>query len=376
MPVTDRPRHARLPTIVTVLLAAMAASLEAQAVTGRLTSSDTRAPVAGALVLLLDSTGTEQVRTLTYESGTYTLSTVVPGRYRLGVLRIGYPRWESAEISLERGQRLSLPIELPSVRVELLPELMVTARQKCVSGDGSNAVAATLWEEIRKGIQVTEAALTGGQLRFTTVTIRQRLDPSLAVTASDTTALGGTSSWPIRSVPAESLAARGFVQSNDPRQPPIYYGPDAQVLFSPSFLALHCLRFVPSPAERPERVGIGFEPVAGRRHPDIEGVLWLDRTTLALVDFEFTYTGLPRWVPKGKAGGKIEFSRLASGISFLRRWQLRAPVARSGLHSRRAKLAGYEVFAGETVEVHRRDGTLLLGSTESPDTAGARNLKP
>jgi hypothetical protein len=135
---------------------------------------------------------------------------------------------------------------------------------------------------------------------------------------------GAVAQHPFASPPAAELSAKGWVQ-NTP-QGTFYYGPDPSVLVSDEFLTDHCLRLAEGgDAAGDSLVGVAFEPVGGRRLPDIRGVLWLDRATAELRRVEYTYTGLPTPVSHPRLGGSVEYARLASGPWIVRRWSIRMP---------------------------------------------------
>ena len=174
--------------------------------------------------------------------------------------------------------------------------------------------------------------------------------------------------WPIESADPDSLRAWGFV-----RQPPAvergttvedelgptYYAPDARVLFSEWFLASHCFRV-------DEDAGLLDLRFAPERHGDqaaIEGRLLIDRGTMELRRLEFEYVGLPRWVPKGKAGGFVELRRLREGAWVPRAWRLRAPQAVRSAGSSRLRLRGWLETGGRVTAVRTADGQLDSVST-------------
>jgi hypothetical protein len=107
----------------------------------------------------------------------------------------------------------------------------------------------------------------------------------------------------------------------------VWFGPDATTLIAEPFLATHCYR-----TRRNERdadlLGLSFDPVPGRRLPDIAGTLWLRRGTLALERLEYHYVNLPRQYREVKngTGGTMQFVRIPGGVWIVARWDLRAPV--------------------------------------------------
>ncbi len=308
-------------------------------------------------MILLDSAGVERARTLSTPSGAYALTALgSPGRYRLRVLRIGYPRWDSPPLELG-SEPVRYRARLPERRV-LLPEITVVAEGGCRLDAEDGLAAAALWEEIRKALEATEWTIRRRLYQFRTVTYERRLEPDLFVTDQRADTSTGFRDWPIASLPAESLAAAGFVSpGRDFWSGPTYYGPDASLLVSAPFVDGHCFRARPAPpGAEPGLVGLAFDPAPGGTRPDIRGVLWVDRESAELRRLEFRYTDLPRWVRPDHAGGRLDFARLPSGAWIVRRWHLRAPIAEHVRASGETRLHGYKESGGEVTDVYTRDG--------------------
>src|SRR5690606_981255 len=85
----------------------------------------------------------------------------------------------------------------------------------------------------------------------------------------------------------DTLADHGFVRDMDGTV--IFYAPDAEVLLSDAFLNTHCFGLRETTAQGEDRVGLTFEPVPGRRVPDVRGVLWLDTEGARLRSIEYQY---------------------------------------------------------------------------------------
>jgi hypothetical protein len=232
----------------------------AQSIKVRTVEIETGRAIAGAIVVLLDSTGRRVVQGLTDDLGRITLTAPVTAMYRVKADRIGHPGITTDPFN--SASTATLTLEMPGDRFEL-PEIAVSGSSVC--GRSENAETAQLWEEIRKALsasQITSASQSvelsvrrfvrsrslGGQLRkdSTTRTFTTRISPF--VTAD----------------PA-SLVRAGYIQGsgNDIR----FLGPDAHVLLSDDFLDTHCFRMVRAEKDMPGAVGLGFEPVKGRQVP-------------------------------------------------------------------------------------------------------------
>jgi hypothetical protein len=304
-----------LPLCFTIFLTASAA---AQSIRVRTVEVETGRAIPGAIVVLLDSTGRRVVQGLTDDLGRISLTAPAPGMYRVKADRIGHPGVTSDPFN--SASTTTLTLEMPGERFEL-PEIAVSGSSVC--GRSENAETAQLWEEIRKALsasQITSASQSvelsvrrfvrtrslGGQLRkdSTTRTFTTRLSPF------------------VTGDPA-SLLRSGYIQGsgNDIR----FLGPDAHVLLSDDFLETHCFRIVRAEKDMPGAVGLGFEPVKGRRVPEIKGTLWVDRGSAELRVLDFEYVNVPSAVRAPGLGGRSEFARLPTGDWIIKDWYIRVP---------------------------------------------------
>jgi hypothetical protein len=358
-----------------LLLAAF--PLGAQVVRGTLTEELSGRPVHGGLAQLIGPRGVA-ASAVTDERGRFLLPEVAPGSYRLRALRIGYRPWTSDSFTLGPGEERTFTLVIPSVPV-LLDELVAQGTSPCRARPESDRRVTLLWDEARTSLGLLGGGRAG--LEYFGVLTRRRLDPAGKVNFLDTYPSLSEGAWPVTSVAAESLAAAGFVQVRDTVQGPVYYGPDVAAFFSDAFVATHCFRLVAPPRRERHLVGVGFAPARGRRLPEIEGTLWLDRRTGALVRLEYHYVNLWRWVPERSAGGVLEFARLADGTPVMTGWKLTAPIARRLPWTGRVEDGTREYFGGgevtlqgfseEGVEVREvRLGTRVLWKRAEAGTQG------
>lgn len=330
--------------------------LLAQTVRGTLREDPDSAAVAGALVLLLDSAGTERTRTVTYESGGFALRAPEPGRYHLKVLRIGSTEWISPAFALSPSQVLNYRVRLPRSPV-LLSEIVTTAHSACRLHPDSTAVTALVWEEVRKAMALTLETVRHGPYVFATRTWRRRYDPGFHLLSEERLPGADLRDWPIVSRSPDSLAQLGYVLDAGDENGPVYYGIDAALLFSPSFLDRHCFHAEPGPGSS-RLVGLSFEPVEHSGRPDVRGTLWLSTENAELQYLEFSYTGLARWIPRDQAGGRLDFLRLANGAWLVQRWWLRAPI-RVDHPGREPTVGGWLMAGGDVIRVLDRSGHVL-----------------
>lgn len=334
------------------LLLGVGPALSAQVVRGHLIGATSGYPIAGGLVLLADTSGHELARTATAADGGFLLNAAASGTYLLRALRIGYRSWTSPRFTLAATETRDYRIAMPEIPVQLAA-VQVEGASRCRIRPEGGAATAVLWEEAKKALSVTDLTLRQRLFRFRTEKFDRMLSPDLLVTSEQRAASVGVSDWPVRSLPAESLARAGYVE-DDGHDTLTYYAPDITVLFSDAFLDRHC--FWIRDSHRVAQVGLAFEPARGTTLPDIEGVLWLDRQTAELRSLEYWYTNLASWVPRKRAGGRLDFERLPTGAWIVRKWWIRAPVAQIAVPGRIYSLYGFKDHGGEVIEVLTADG--------------------
>jgi hypothetical protein len=355
---------------LTCLLLLAATPLAGQSVRGQLTGN-----AAGAIVILVDSSGGQVARTLAGQRGSYLLSARAEGRYTLRVLRVGYFAWNSDTLHLASGASVELSPALPDEFV-VLSDLDVAAASSCRTDPEQGSTAAMLLEEIGKAVGSAELALADRDLRFQVGRYQRQYGRTMGLLAADSVRTQ-ISAWPVHSLSAERLRDRGFIQPRGAVEPElvpsageagfVWFGPDAGTIFSSPFISTHCFTAVADAADT-SKVGLVFTVVRGRRLPDIEGTLRVDRRTLALERLEYHYVnfpeGVPREIPRKVAGGSMDFARLPMGLWVVSRWQMKAPIPRYGT-GRAIEVAGWQEEGGVLQEVRSAAGaSLYLSASE------------
>jgi hypothetical protein len=324
-------------------------------------------PIAGALVALVDSSGGEVARGATSPSGGFVLAAGAGGRYHILIRRIGQHPWQSPPFALAAGATYPVTFRVDARPYEL-PTLTVEARRsRCGARPGEAGVLGALLDAADVALQLARTTAGERRLAFSTTTYLKALDPDLRVLDSASTGMTRLARWPIESADPDSLRVWGFVRqppssgrsTADQELGPIYYGPDARVLFSDWFLASSCFRV----EEESGLLEVRFAQESRGDHPGIEGRLFLDRGSMELRRLDFDYVGLPGWVPKGKAGGFVELRRLREGAWVPRAWQLRAPQAVRTAGSSKLRLKGWLESGGRVTSVRAPNGEVDSAST-------------
>lgn len=317
-PACAGPLHARTVRIVPLAMLLVAPPLSAQELRIHLRDEVTRAPLVGALVGAVQ--GTERTaRRLSPETGRVVLSLPHPGIWRLRVDRIGFEAWESPPFEVAAGDVITREWLVPSLRRDL-PTIVVVGETPCAQRMESGSTVASLWEEIRLALEASELTLREGNTPLHVREFTRELSDSLVIQRHWISRAAVEAGQPFRSLPPDHLAREGFVQHAGGRAS--FHGPDAALLLSDAFLETHCFETRPG---SDGLVGLAFSPVPSRTVPEIEGTLWIDRTTSELRTLEFRYINLSPPLDLAGSGGRVEYQRLEDGGWIIRDWHIRMP---------------------------------------------------
>jgi len=343
-----------------------ASSLAAQQVLGRAVRNTDGTPLAEALIILLDDGGQERARTITSPSGSFELRAPRAGRYHLRILRIGQRGWETPPFDLAMEQISRPTIRAPDRPFEL-EELTAWARRPtCGVTLGDASVGAALLEAAQTALGLAEAEVATGRRIYATESYRRTL-PVVGPPEDSVAIQGKLAGWPIQSAAPDSLRRTGFVQGDWPppspmtaQAGPIYFGPDARVLFTDWFLGTHCISVdtrTGRSSDEGTRVVARFKPAKGTRNAAaLNGWLEFDRASLALRSLNFEFAARPRWAPKGSGGGEIRFARLPGGVWLPVQWSMRAPVPKVAGDGHSYRFFGVVETGGRVTAVRRPDG--------------------
>ena len=350
---------------VGVSLAVGARLAAAQQISGTLKRSIDSLPIAGALVVLSDTSGRDVARTVSTERGTFGFAMPQGGAFRLRVLRIGRRPYGPHLVSVPASGPVAVALFVPDVPIEL-PTMTIAADRRGCGMPRENTVLGILISEARKALALSDATLADRRFLFVVETWRRRQTPNLRTIDSVPT-VSMDRGWPIRSAPPENLRDIGFVRYDPDDSGATYFGPDAGVLFADWFLDAHCLELAPAPA--PGLLALDFRPARPRGKVGIAGRFVFDSSSLALRELNWRWVGLPSWVPDEGPGGFLRFQQLASGGWLPVAWSLRAPVEDIGVRSG-PRLREYIEFGGRVVrQADSADAALLSLAARRPATS-------
>jgi carboxypeptidase family protein len=320
------PSVRRLACVVgaAAAIAACARTSAAQVIRGSVVERGSNTPVSGALISLLSIRGDVIAEALTNEIGTFEIRLPGAGRYAIDAKRIGVKRVKGTPFDIAEGEtrREDIVVEpIPSV----LQSVRVTGRSSCVRRPEENVRTAGLWEDARAALSATIVTRRDRMTMGYVVKYSRKINLFTGRVLSETRReVPVAMERPFRSLAADLLSRDGYVRVA-PDSSIDYFAPDADVLLSAEFLDDHCFRIRQGTDDHLKEIGLAFEPVPGRKRPDVKGVLWLDAATAELRSVEFFYTWLPYDERPGDFGGTIYFFRLPSGAWIVRSWKIRYP---------------------------------------------------
>jgi len=362
-----------LSAVLGLALAASAAS--AQVVRGVVREEASGSPVEGAMVIVQELDGTAVRKVLTDAAGAFVARMDHPGVFRIRVDRIGYESLmtERFEVPVDGTfQEVTVPI-----RPVELTGIEVQGSRRCQLRAEQGQATARVWEEARKALEAAAWTLASGAYRYTLLQFERTLDRyQRTVTDERRRFVRSTGQAPYVSAPVEELVTEGFIRRN-PDRTLTYFAPDAEAFLTDLFLDTHCMRL---DEVKDGRVGLAFEPVRGRRMPDIKGTLWIEAATATLERLEFTYVNVPRDHDAGVAGGQVVFRRLPNGNWIVRDWKISMPMLARDSRTSATAVRGYFEEGGTVWRVIDPSGAYLMEATTASvsgtvmDSTGTRPL--
>jgi hypothetical protein len=327
-----------------------------QSVRGTVLGSGT-SPVAGVMVLLVDSASSTVATALTDERGAFLLRSAKPGTFRLRTLRVGFRATTSQAFALGAGQDITRRLDLEEIQFRL-DTVRVTGRNACRQATDSAYATFAVFEQVRAALTAVQLTAADAEITSTIVAYARRLDRSAGRVLDQahviSTALV-TEPWYSRS--PQVLSTDGYIR--DEGDAATFYAPGIDALLSREFVEDHCFRLVE--AADTVQLGILFEPSPVRKRiPEISGVIYLDRKSSELRSIVFGYVNPPR--PHLDEGvGLMDFVRMKDGRWAISRWNIRMPVLLIGTSSsvREGRVTEFKESGGELALAARGADTLF-----------------
>lgn len=312
-----------------VLLSLFASPAVAQSLTVRAATSESAAPVVGAVVYLTESVGGVTTSALSDQRGMAVFRNLPGGVYRIRVEMIGMDSAEEAVGTIEEGANLTRTIRMTARPIALEGLEVDLAGDRCaVRPMEDGELVAQLWDEARKALAATSVTSSKQRYYYETMWYERHLERGTETVQSERSERrDGYMTTPYESRPPQDLMSNGFVQRIDGEE--LFFAPDAAALLSDVFLDAHCFQLVASHPEAQGVVGLGFRPVGDRRSvPDIAGTMWLNVATAELQTLEYVYQYLEPERTAPEVGGRVDFERLPEGTWIVREWWIRMPAMR------------------------------------------------
>jgi hypothetical protein len=346
----------------------------AQELRGTVRDSVSRRPIAGAVLLVLDSSGMVLVRNLTDETGRYAIA-VRSGARRVRVQRIGFRPRDMVIPARATATDVAFDVVMLPIPT-FLERVSINAQSKC-SRRADRAVAFALLQQARAGLLTTIVAREtnpAAMVRFTYEKTMAGMSDHVDYMTVFVDSADRTSGSFGAAHKAIDFVRGGFVEAHGDDQ--TFLGPDAEVLLDDDFAAAYCFHIADPETARANEVGLGFVPAERReKRVDIEGVLWIDTVARALRDIQFRYVGLESTIQRAAPGGSISFREMANGVVLIDQWSLRlVGIDRHGshMHESGGVLANTEWPDGHTWHATLPSARLHVVTTQKQPAVGVQ----
>ncbi len=367
--ITGRVHPATALAVASLLLLLLAPSpATAQGLLVRVSDAESGEPLQGAVVTALQAgaPGGRGVAAsaLSDAAGRARMPGLPPGIYGVRAEMIGYATALREGAEATEGEPAVVSLSLSSRAIEL-EGLSVEGEERCRVRPEDGLRVAEVWDEVRKALEATRRTEeAGGYVYRVRQYARDVEERTGRVANQQSHARTLYTATPYRSRPAEQLVGEGFVQAaEDAQGGDLYFAPDAAVMLSDVFLDTHCVRLRTGEEERAGQVGLVFEPVSGRRLPDVAGTLWVDPQSWELEHLAYRYVNLDSRTALRDVGGDIAFQRLPDGTWIIPRWEIRMPwmaIQPDGRGGRRVYQHGIRQEGADVLSVQVQGGPVLL----------------
>ena len=296
---------------------------KAQTARGTVRDADTGTPVAGVVVLALDSSAGVRARSVASGAGEYRVS--IQRAVKLRFVRIGYHP-EEREIPAAESGIATVDVTMHALSQMLAP-VDVRANANCPKrADASYTFA--LWDQARAALLAAVVAREANPPRSVRLIYKRlrSLDDRVVEQLVQIDSAAVTARPFLAVLSSEDFTRGGFARdSSGMRQ---YLAPYADVLLDDAFMSAHCFHSRDGGSSRPNQVGVVFETARRQRgRIDVDGVVWVDTAARVLVQVEFRYVGVPDAAERARSGGEIWFRQMANGLLIIDRWHIRSSGA-------------------------------------------------
>jgi hypothetical protein len=292
-------------------------------VAGIIRDSTTRRPIAGAVVIALDSARAILARTLTSQAGRFR----VAGPARVATLRVQKIGYRMRELSPGAAGAIE-NVDLALARIPWSLQPVVTRMNASCPVRSDNAVAMALVDQARAGLLATLVTDEAEGARYDVLGYKRRYARNSTrimwqSVRYDSASHRATSFKAAHT--ADQFVRTGFMEVTTEGQK--FLGPDAEILLDSRFSDTYCFRIASPEKGRPNQLGLHFSPVRiGKDRVDIDGTLWIDTTARELRDIEYDYVGLGHFPPHVRPRGLTRFRAMPNGVVTVDLWWIRLPA--------------------------------------------------
>ncbi len=360
----EHPTATAKAAMVGALLCFGTVTATAQSIGGTLLDRNTRTPVGGAYIVLLNADSLEIARALTDGLGRFQLHAPKMGSYILRTEVVGFLSSVTERFDVGADGVADLQLEAVPIRLRLDPLFIQGRARECrIIGDQALEVLA-VWEEARKAL----AAVAWSDMQEEFISDLERFErtytSSFVLRRETRTRTPTLHVMPFRSRSVQELEEFGYVLIGEDSV--VYEAPDAEVFFSAPFLQNHCFWLEQDGQGPGSRIGLRFEPIRNNDRPDVSGVFWLDGESGALQRLQLAYVNVGSWQRERGAKAELRFQQLPDGRWFVERWWIRMPMVRK-VESLKGPIwdfpegvVGFEEEGGEVMKVYAADGRTLF----------------
>jgi hypothetical protein len=357
------------------LLVGAASPSGAQRLRGTVVDSSNGQPVAGVVIMLLDSANAPIARNLSDQQGAFVFPEF-PGVRKVRALRIGFRPREFPFPASDTGEASIAIVMAPLPRMLDPVHSVVAARCK----GGKRVVEAYgLLEQARDALLATIVAAETRPASMVLIGYRRSYNSSYEddrhlsdqIVHIDTIAARPRTYVAVKT-PAEFMSA-GFsgeaVLGSRGGLSVELLAPDAETLISPEFADNYCFDIGDDDKRRPGQVALTFRRPDESNRTDLEGTIWIDTTARVLREVEYEYVRESQ--PKPRSSGNIRFRAFPNGSVLIDSWQIaeirrmrattittvRSPVSRSGMPTGSATSVTLSTSGGMLAQARWPDGT-------------------
>ncbi|MBM4193989.1 MAG: carboxypeptidase regulatory-like domain-containing protein [Gemmatimonadetes bacterium] len=316
---------ARMMARVALAIALGSESAAAQRVFGAAVLPDGSTPAAFALIFAQDAGNRIVAREMASVRGDFVLPLPGSGTFRIKAQHIGHRPVELRDVVLAPGRDQRLELRFTADATRPAPVTVRSAEQCNIDADTSALGEA--WRQFKLALESTRLAAETRMFSALWKRTERVLGRSLidTVSRSDTEERIDLDAPVMPVLPPDSAALAGYVLETE--EGVKYHVPDVTIMLSRQFINRRCFSLEPPPPTQPGWFGIHFRsPTFRIGVSEVEGTIWMDRSTMEPRGLGFRYVNIPPPFDPGQPGGTLRFRRFDTGHWLIDDWTMRVPA--------------------------------------------------